>query len=79
MGSLGPEQQCWLIQPLVDAGLGLDQISTLVFRLAFDDIVSGGRTTPASVRDLVAGQPTRVQSAWAEMIGRMLALDASEL
>jgi hypothetical protein len=77
MGSLVPEEQCWLVQPLVDAGLGLDQIRTLVFRLAFDDIVSEGGTTLASVRDVVAGQPARIQSAWTEMIRRMLTLEGA--
>ena len=70
-----PQQQHWLIQPLLDAGLQLDQIRTLVFRLAFAGIVSEGHGTLAAVRELVADQPRAVQAAWAETIGRMIGSD----
>jgi hypothetical protein len=70
-----PQQQHWLIQPLLDAGLQLDQIRTLVFRLAFEGIVTEGRGTLAAVRELVADQPRSVQAAWAQTIGRMILLD----
>jgi hypothetical protein len=69
-----PEQQHWVVQPLIDAGLAMDQIRSLVFRLAFDEIVGDGRATVAGIHDIVRDQPARVQAAWAETVGRMLAL-----
>ena len=70
-----PQQEHWILQPLIDAGLELDQIRTLVFRLAFEGIVTEGRGTLAAVRGLVAGEPPAVQAAWAETIGRMIAVE----
>jgi hypothetical protein len=72
-----PEQRYWVIRPLVDAGLGLDRIKDLLFRLGFEAIVSEGRSTAASIADVVSDQPSEVQAAWAEVIGRMLTLDRS--
>jgi hypothetical protein len=69
-----PEKQHWVLQPLIDAGLAMDQIRTLVFQLAFDEIVSDGRATVAAIHGIVRDQPARVQTAWAETVGRMLAL-----
>jgi hypothetical protein len=73
VGSRAHEQ--WVVQPLVDAGVELDQIRALVFHLAFEDIVTEGRGTLASSSDLVADQPPEVQAAWAQMIGRMLVVE----
>ena len=70
-----PEQQYWIIQPLLDAGLALDEIRTLVFDLGFEAIVSEGRGTVADVLDVVRDRPFAVRLAWQAMIGRMLALD----
>lgn len=68
------QQQYWIVQPLVDAGLGMDQICGLVFRLGFDGIVSGG--IPTGVTSPVDGHPVEIQAAWAETIGRLLTLGA---
>jgi hypothetical protein len=35
-------QQRRVVQPLLDAGLGWEQIGSLVFRLAFDTVVADG-------------------------------------
>lgn len=59
------EEHVWLVEPLLDAGMPLEEIRTLVVRLACED---GG------VLSLVADQPPRVQAAWHETIGRMIAL-----
>lgn len=72
-----PEQQNWIIQPLITAGLGLDQIRTLMFRLGFEAIISEGRGIVASVTSLVSDQPVEVQAAWTEMIGRMITLTSA--
>jgi hypothetical protein len=66
----------WVVQPLLDVGMELDRVRQLVFRLAFEDIVSEGRGTQALVAELVADQPPEVQVAWAQTISRMLLLDA---
>lgn len=74
MGSFSQDQHYWIIQPLINAGLGIDEVSSLVFRLAFEAITSEGRGTVSSVTSLVDDQPPEVQAAWAEMIGRMITL-----
>lgn len=65
VASDGQERCYWLIEPLLAAGMGLDEIRALVVRLALD---SGVGTTR-----LVADHSREVQAAWAQMIGRMLA------
>jgi hypothetical protein len=70
-----PEQQYWIIQPLLDAGLGLDEIRTLVFDLGFQAIVSADGGTVADVLEVVRDRPVAVRLAWQAMIGRMLDLD----
>jgi len=75
--SSAPEAQQWVIQPLVDAGLALDQIRVLVFDLAFDGIINDGRATVAGIEAIVRDQPAEVRAAWAETIGRLLALPSA--
>ena len=77
MGSLTPEQLYGVIEPLVDAGLELDQIRGLLFHLAFDAIVSEGTTTVSDVTTVVRDQSPQVQAAWLRVIGRMIAIGPS--
>jgi hypothetical protein len=63
-----------MIEPLLDAGLGLEQIRTLLFRLAFEDIVGDGSADPT---DVVGDQPPAVQAAWRHTIGRMITGEAA--
>jgi hypothetical protein len=77
VGSLSPQQYEWIIRPLVDAGLGLDRVRDLLFRLGFEAIVSEGRGTAAQVVHLVDAEPPHVRAAWHEVIGRMIALHRS--
>jgi hypothetical protein len=65
----------WVLAPLMDAGVPLDQVRELVFRLAFYDVVQEGAGTVADLGELVADQPPAVRTAWAQVIGRMLALE----
>jgi hypothetical protein len=74
MSPSAPEQQIWMIEPLIDAGLGLDEIRELVCRLAFETLLSVG---PAALIDLVEDQPPEVQAAWWQAIGRMITGDGS--
>ena len=75
MELLGRAQPQWVVQPLLDAGLELEQIRVLVFRLAFEGIVGEERGGPAGLRDLVADHPAEVQAAWVETIGRLMVLE----
>lgn len=74
MDGVAHPQPHWLIQPLIEAGLDLEEIRTLVFRLGFDAIVGRGGTSGLAgvVTDPVTGRPPEVRAAWAEVIGRML-------
>ena len=74
MGTLTPEQHYWVIRPLIDAGLGLDRIRDLLFRLGFEAIVGEARPTFTSVTHVVRDQPDEVQVAWTQVIGRMIAV-----
>jgi hypothetical protein len=73
--SFAREQQQWVVQPLLDVGLDQDQIRDMVFRLAFQDVVSEGRDTLRWVTELVVDQPAEVRTAWAQTIARMLTLE----
>ena len=72
MGSTSADQLYRIIEPLVDAGLELEQIRSLLFHLAFDGIVGGGSATVAGVTSVVRDQPVEVQAAWLHAIGRMI-------
>lgn len=72
MGSFAPEQCRWLIAPLLDAGLDLERIRTLVVRLGFQAVVDPGRGEPT---DVVRSEPVEVRAAWEAMLERMLLLD----
>jgi len=74
-----PEQQLWIVQPLIEAGLAMDEIRAYLFQVAFDDIVSEGRATAAGIHGIVRDQPARVRTAWAETVGRMLALSGPDV
>jgi hypothetical protein len=77
VGSPSPEQLYRVIEPLADAGLEREQIRDLLFRLAFDAIVSEDGMTLPSLTDVVRDQPPEVQAAWLRVIGRMIVLGAS--
>ena len=76
MESPAPAREQWVVQPLLDAGLELDDVGALVFRLAFAAVVSEGRDTSVGLRALVADRSAEVQRAWAETIGRLLLLES---
>lgn len=67
-----PEESRWVLQPLLDAGLGLEEIKALLFMVAFEAVTRGG-ITDAYLADIVADQPGPVQAAWVQVIGRMIA------
>ncbi len=75
MELLGRDQPLWVVQPLIDAGMELEQIRTLVFRLAFEGIVGEACSSMAGLQELVADRPPQVQAAWVQTIGRMLAFE----
>ena len=77
VGSLSPQQYEWLVRPLIDAGLGLDRIRDLLFRLGFAAIISEGRGTAAEVTSLVSDEPSHVRAAWYEVVDRMISLHRS--
>ncbi|MGY1619962.1 hypothetical protein ACI797_24740 [Geodermatophilus sp. SYSU D00691] len=75
MGSIAPEQQYWVIEPLLAAGLDPDEIADLLVRLGFDTVVGDGPGTLARLTEVVEGRPPVVRAAWIETIDRMLAGD----
>ena len=75
MQSFAREEQQWVVQPLLDVGLDPGRIRDLVFRLAFQDVVSEGRDTARWLTEVVADQPPAVRTAWAQTVTRMLTLE----
>jgi hypothetical protein len=72
MRQVSRELQNWLIEPLLDVGLDLEEIRSLVFRLGFEAVVCAERGTSAGVHRLVGDQPIEVQVAWAQMVDRLV-------
>ena len=72
VGPFAPDQCRWLIAPLLEAGLDLERIRTLVFRLGFQAVVDPGRD---ELVDVVRSEPAEVRAAWEAMLRRMLFLD----
>lgn len=64
-------RQRWILQPLTDAGLAGDQVSTLLFRLAFDTAVDPAAPSPLDLHALARDQPVQVRRAWLEVLDRM--------
>lgn len=75
MTSLARDSHDWVVQPLVGAGLDLEEIRALLFRLGFDAIVDADQGTGSDPMALVGDQPVEVRGAWAETIDRLLTLD----
>ena len=71
MWSFLPEDQYWIVEPLIEAGVALDEVRELVFRLAFEAI-TGGVASVVAAHGLVADRPVHVRAAWDETLGRMI-------
>ena len=74
MSTFAPQQCHWVVESLLHAGLDLDRIKGIVFRMGFEGIVAEYRGTPASITAVVRDQPVEVQRAWHAVIVRLLAL-----
>ena len=61
-----------LVQPLLDAGLPLEEICELVTRLGFEAVVGDSRGLDERVLDLAGGHPGHVRAAWVETVRRMI-------
>ena len=68
----GKHDTYWLVQPLVEAGLRIEEIGELVGRLGFEAVVCDSRTFDARASSLVDGLPAGVRAAWVETIHRMI-------
>ena len=74
MESFALEQETyWQVQPLMEAGLPLDEIRDLLCRLGFEAVVCDSRSFDTRASGLVADLPAGVRAAWVETISRMVA------
>ncbi len=64
-------QQHWILRPLVEAGLTRDEMSTLLFRLAFDSSIDPARPSALDLQALVGDRSVHVRRAWLEVLDRM--------
>jgi hypothetical protein len=78
VGTFAPQQCQWIVEPMLEAGLDLDRIRALVFRMGFEGIVAEFRGTPASLAEVVRDEPAEVRRAWSATITRLLALQEPE-
>jgi hypothetical protein len=62
----------WLLQPLLAAGLGVEEIETLVCRAGLEVVVTEGVPDLRRLHEVAADRGPRVQAAWMEVISRML-------
>ena len=62
-------EDLWIIQPLLDAGLDLDAVRDLLFRVGFEWLITTG---PGDVDAFLRSQPPPVRAAWIETVDRML-------
>jgi hypothetical protein len=62
----------WILQPLLDAGLEVEEIRAVLLRVACAGI-DGLHDLDVSVLDAVADRPAPVRAAWLETVGRMIA------
>ena len=73
--SIARERADWVIAPLIDAGLPLSEIGSLVFRLSFDAILADGEMPAAGINAVVCAQPPHVQRAWVLVVHRLSLLE----
>jgi hypothetical protein len=71
LGTALPSGDQWFAEPLLAAGLGPDDVSVLLSRLAHVALGCGPEVD-AALRGIVADQPEHVRAAWIEMIDRMI-------
>jgi hypothetical protein len=64
-------QPRWIVAPLLDAGLDVDGVRTLLFRVTFE-CLTGGRSDLSDVSAFLGEQPPPVRAAWVETVNRML-------
>jgi hypothetical protein len=64
-------EELWIIQPLLDAGLELDEVRDLLFHISFQCLMGTGRSEPDAIA-LLGGRPPEVRAAWIETVARML-------
>jgi hypothetical protein len=74
VGFPAPDQASWIIEPLLEVGLEVEQIVSLLFRLAFETTVGGIAIVPDVVRD----QPEDIRTAWRHTVGRLIAPHAPD-
>jgi hypothetical protein len=72
VGWLTPDLQSWVVEPLIEAGLDLEEIRSLVFRLAFETMVDAESGPAAILRNVVADESEAVRGAWAQTINRLI-------
>jgi hypothetical protein len=65
-------EDLWTIQPLLDAGLDLDEVGDLLFRFSFECLVETGQCDVWDAGALLPSRSTAVRAAWIETVDRML-------
>jgi hypothetical protein len=65
-------EELWIIQPLLDAGLRIDEVRHLLFRVSFDCMVGARPGDLSDPTPHLGPRPPQVRAAWIQTVGRML-------
>jgi hypothetical protein len=70
--TVGSSEDLWMIEPLLEAGLDLDDVRTLLTRVCFECLVSDGRCDVPDAITFLPLPSNALRAAWIETVDRML-------
>ena len=70
--TLRSSEDLWIIEPLLEAGLDLEEVRTLLTRVSFESVVSDGWCDVSDATVFLGFRSPAVRAAWIETVDRML-------
>jgi hypothetical protein len=72
--ALRGSEDLWIIEPLLEAGLDIEEVRTLLTRVSFESVVSDGLPDVSDATVFLGFRSPAVRAAWIETVDRMLRL-----
>jgi hypothetical protein len=72
--ALRGSEDLWIIEPLLEAGLDIEEVRTLLTRVSFESVVTDGLSDVSDATVFLGFRSPAVQAAWIETVDRMLRL-----
>lgn len=66
--------ELWIIQPLLEVGLGLDEVCELLFLVSFRSMANPERCDVLDATEFLGHRSASVRAAWIETVDRMLGI-----